>query len=642
MNQNFIQKKETATGQKKVHRVVLLESNIQEAMTILPFAEKFIHEKLGRLIILSVLSIPADEKLSQMAAKASRLREEMTAFISRDLPSTTRVRTLVRTEKEIWEGIRENIIEDKVDAVFAHWNALSIASLQSEPVQDHPLMKLPCEVVVVRPSCSVADTGIWGTDTDILLPVRGTINSSLMLRVSDSLARLVDGTVTLLHVSSPGARETTDSYTAQFTPALYGLENIKRSLIVKGELPDAILNEVADHETIIIGVPDIESKPADWLPALINTLLEDQSKTLILVKDRKPAFTAPDAADIPSRIREHPLAVVVDKWFAENTYHSQEFADLDRLLAFKKEQDLTISLGLPSLNEEETVGNVITTIQNELMKQVPLLDEIVLIDSGSTDRTRQIARELGIRVFLHQEILPETGAYHGKGEALWKSLHVLSGDIVAWIDTDIKNIHPRFVYGILGPLLVNRRIQYVKGFYRRPLRRGDKLVAGGGGRVTELTARPLINLFFPELSGLIQPLSGEYAGRRSALEQLPFFTGYGVETGLLIDLLHKFGLKGIAQVDLVERIHHNQLLPSLSKMSFAILQVVINRLEKRHAIQLLNQVNLTMNLIRYSQLRGYFLEQEEIQEIERPPIQTIAEYQSRRERYATGRIKTRG
>jgi glucosyl-3-phosphoglycerate synthase len=448
--------------------------------------------------------------------------------------------------------------------------------------------------------------------------------------------------VTLLHVSSPGARETTDSYTAQFTPALYGLENIKRSLIVKGELPDAILNEVADHETIIIGVPDIESKPADWLPALINTLLEDQSKTLILVKDRKPAFTAPDAADIPSRIREHPLAVVVDKWFAENTYHSQEFADLDRLLAFKKEQDLTISLGLPSLNEEETVGNVITTIQNELMKQVPLLDEIVLIDSGSTDRTRQIARELGIRVFLHQEILPETGAYHGKGEALWKSLHVLSGDIVAWIDTDIKNIHPRFVYGILGPLLVNRRIQYVKGFYRRPLRRGDKLVAGGGGRVTELTARPLINLFFPELSGLIQPLSGEYAGRRSALEQLPFFTGYGVETGLLIDLLHKFGLKGIAQVDLVERIHHNQLLPSLSKMSFAILQVVINRLEKRHAIQLLNQVNLTMNLIRYSQLRGYFLEQEEIQEIERPPIQTIAEYQSRRERYATGRIKTRG
>jgi len=640
MNQNLLPKKETAPSQKRIFRVVLLETNVQEAMTILPLAEKFIHNKVGRLIILSVLSIPAGEKLSQMAAKASRLREEMTTFLSSELPSTIRVRTLVRTESEIWEGIREIIIKDKVDAVFAHWNAFSIASLQSEPIQDHPLLKLPCEVIIVRPSCSVAETGIWGTDTDILLPVRGTLNSSLMLRVSDSLARLVDGTVTLLHVSSPMTREITDQYAAQFTPALYGFEKVKRSLIVKGELPDAILQEVADHETIIIGASDNESQSAAWLPAFISTLLEDESKTLILVKDRQTPFTAPDVSDIPSRIRGFPLAVVVDKWFAENTYHSQEFADLKRLLAFKKEQDLTISLGLPALNEEETVGNVITTVQNELMRRVPLLDEIILIDSGSTDKTRQIARELGIQVFVHQEVLPETGSFHGKGEALWKSLHVLSGDILAWVDTDIKNIHPRFVYGILGPLLVNRRIQYVKGFYRRPLRKGDKLVAGGGGRVTELTARPLINLFFPELSGLIQPLSGEYAGRRAALEQLPFFTGYGVETGLLIDLLYKFGLDGIAQVDLVERIHHNQPLPSLSKMSFAILQVVINRLEERHAIQLLDQVNLTMNLIRFSLRRGYFLEQEEIQEIERPPIHTIAEYRSRREKLASGRTRT--
>lgn len=639
MNQNLIHKSDLSPNQRRTYRVMLLEFNIQEARIILPLAENFTKDRRGRLIVLSVLSIASGEKLSPMATKASKLREEMTSFISHDLPTTPRVKTLVRTEKEIWEGIREIIIADKVDTVITHWNVLSIASFQSDTVQEHPLFNLPCEVIVVRPSCSVAETGIWGTDTDILLPVRGTLNSSLMLRVSDNLAHLVDGTVTLLHVSSPGSREITDKYAAQFTPALYGLDNIKRSLIVKGELPDAILQEVADHETIIIGSPDVESQPADWLPDFINTLLEDESKTLILVKDRQTGFTAPDITKIPSRIRGLPLAVVVDKWFAENTYHSQEFADLNRLLAFKKEQDLTISLGLPALNEEETVGHVITTIRSALMRQVPLLDEIILIDSGSTDRTRQIARELGIQVFVHQEVLPETGSYHGKGEALWKSLHVLSGDIIAWIDTDIKNIHPRFVYGILGPLLVNRKIQFVKGFYRRPLRKGDKLVAGGGGRVTELTARPLINLFFPELSGLIQPLSGEYAGRRSALEQLPFFTGYGVETGLLIDMLHKHGLEGIAQVDLLERIHHNQPLPSLSKMSFAILQVIIDRLEKRHAIQLLDQVNLTMNLIRYSQRRGYFLEQEEIQEIERPPIHTIAEYRSRREKLAAGRIR---
>ena len=226
-------------------------------------------------------------------------------------------------------------------------------------------------------------------------------------------------------------------------------------------------------------------------------------------------------------------------------------------------------------------------------------------------------------------MLTQYGAYHGKGEALWKSLYILNGDIIAWIDTDIKNIHPRFVYGILGPLLKNPRIMYVKGFYRRPLRQGDRLVAGGGGRVTELTARPLINLFFPELSGLIQPLAGEYAGRREALERLPFFTGYGVETGLLIDMLEAYGLHAIAQVDLLERVHHNQPLRSLSKMAFAIIQVVVRRLEDRHKIRLLEDVNKTMNLIRYGPNR-YFLETVEIIERERPPMITIPEYREKR------------
>jgi glucosyl-3-phosphoglycerate synthase len=260
------------------------------------------------------------------------------------------------------------------------------------------------------------------------------------------------------------------------------------------------------------------------------------------------------------------------------------------------------------------------------MDQIPLLDEMVLIDSGSEDQTRNIASDLGIPVYVHQEILPQYGAYTGKGEALWKSLYVVNGDIIAWIDTDIKNIDPRFVFGILGPLLDSPNVRYVKGFYRRPLRQGDKMVAGGGGRVTEITARPFLNLFFPELSGLIQPLSGEYAGLRSALEKLPFFTGYGVETGLLIDLLNKYGLEGIAQVDLLERIHHNQPLPSLSKMSFAIMQVVFSRLEERHKVQLLEQPNLTMNLVRFSKRRGYFLDQDEIHEYERPPMESIPEY----------------
>jgi len=303
--------------------------------------------------------------------------------------------------------------------------------------------------------------------------------------------------------------------------------------------------------------------------------------------------------------------------------------DLERLMELKEDQGVSISLALPALNEEETVGKVINTVKTALMDEVPLLDEMVLIDSGSEDKTREIAADMGIPVYIHQEVLPQYGAFIGKGEALWKSLYVVDGDIIAWIDTDIKNIDPRFVYGILGPLLDNPRIRFSKGFYRRPLRQGDKTVAGGGGRVTELTARPFINLFYPELSGLIQPLSGEYAGRRSALERLPFFTGYGVETGMLIDLLERYGLESIAQVDLLERVHHNQPLPSLSKMSFTIMQVVLSRLEARDKIHIYDESNLTMNLVRYSKRRGYFLDQEEIEENERPPMKSIPEYQQK-------------
>ncbi len=250
------------------------------------------------------------------------------------------------------------------------------------------------------------------------------------------------------------------------------------------------------------------------------------------------------------------------------------------------------------------------------------------MDSNSTDATREIAAALGIPVYIHQQVLPRYGARRGKGEALWKSLYVTHGDILLWIDTDIVNIHPRFVYGLIGPLLVNPRVQFVKGFYRRPIKVGDRLVAGGGGRVTELTARPLLNLFYPELSGVIQPLSGEYGGRRALLEQLSFFSGYGVEIGLLIDVATRFGLEVIAQVDLQERIHHNQPIESLSKMSFAIIQAVIRKLEQRYGWSILQEVNKTMKLIRYEPRRLY-LDVEEIAELERPPMNTLPEYRDK-------------
>jgi glucosyl-3-phosphoglycerate synthase len=327
--------------------------------------------------------------------------------------------------------------------------------------------------------------------------------------------------------------------------------------------------------------------------------------------------------------RSRSLPVIVDKWFAENTFHAHEFADIAKLLALKERHNLTISVGLPTLNEEKTVGTVIKRVKGALMDRVPLIDQLVVVDSDSEDRTAEIATELGVPVFRHPQILPETGSHVGKGEALWKSLHVLDGDIVAWIDTDISNIQPRFVYGLLGPLLREPKIQYVKGFYQRPIKQGDVLQAEGGGRVTELMARPLINLFFPELSGMIQPLSGEYAGRRELLEKLPFFTGYAVEIGLLIDILEQAGLAAIGQVDLERRIHRNQPLGNLSQMSYVILQGAIRKLEERHRIELLTEVGRGMKLINTG--KDHFnLEVREIGDEIRPPISSVPAYIERR------------
>ncbi len=329
------------------------------------------------------------------------------------------------------------------------------------------------------------------------------------------------------------------------------------------------------------------------------------------------------------------ISILVDKWFGENSFHADEFEQIDRLIERKQNRQVSISLALPALNEEATVGKVIRTLQRALMVEAPLLDEIVLIDSNSDDATRSIAEDLGVRVHIHQEILPRYGSRPGKGEALWKSLYVTRGDLVAWIDTDIVNVHPRFVYGLIGPLLLRREIMLVKGFYARPMRVGNRMQAGGGGRVTELTARPLLNLFYPALSGLIQPLAGEYAGRRSALEQLPFSSGYGVEIGLLIDTLEKFGLGALAQVDLLERVHRNQPLPALSQMSMGILQTVVRRLDRRYHTRLLQDVNRSLKVVQHHRGR-YFLDVAEIAELERPPIASLPEYRRRRRRAQGG------
>ena len=611
-------------------RILVPIKTEQEAEVLLPLAETITIERQGQLWILQDIQAPQDKPLSEAASSAIRMREVIIHMLSDETKMLAQIKTMVRVESSIWQGIWETVNEENIKMLIFAWKNEAMPDTAVGDQIDERLANPPCDVVSLRMADGQRGQQAWDSVKRILLPVRGGPNSTLVLRIGHALAQKTYAEISLLHVTQGEQHDQETQFFDEFYPAMRGLERITRSVTTKREVSRAIVDEALQHEIVVMGAPFYNVRSDGWSGPLLENVRNNIDSTLIIVKEHRRLPKPPVSRHEPiTQPVDRPVALVVDRWFATNTYHSREFSELDRLVALKEKQGVTISLGLPALNEEETVGNVIRTLKSALMEQVPLLDEVVLIDSGSVDYTREIASDLGIDVYLHQEILPEYGAFNGKGEALWKSLHVLKGDLIAWVDTDIKNIHPRFVYGILGPLLRVPHIQYVKGYYRRPLIKGEKVVAGGGGRVTELTARPFINMFYPELSGLIQPLSGEYAGRRSALESIPFFTGYGVETGMLIDLENKFGLSGIAQVDLLERIHHNQPLPNLSRMSFLIMQVVLKRLGERHQVHLLGEANLTMNLIRYGP-KHYFLEPEEIRENERPPMLNIPEYRRRR------------
>lgn len=332
----------------------------------------------------------------------------------------------------------------------------------------------------------------------------------------------------------------------------------------------------------------------------------------------------------------------ISDWIKNRTYHHSDFWDLKKLIKKKEERNLKISLCFPTLNEEKTIGKEVVLIKSELMDRYPLLDEIAVIDSGSTDKTLEVAQQFGAKTFLASDFLPEEGSMRGKGENLWKAIYLLEGDIIAYLDADISNIHPKFVYGILGPLLYNEDIKYVKAFYDRPLNFANSSGApkgkgkGQGGRTTEILIRPLFSQFFPELTGLIQPLSGEFAGYREVFEEIPFPIGYGVETSHLIDICQRWGLWSIAQTDLDQRVHRNQSTKGLGKMAFGILQTFWNRMEMYKNLGPGAPENYVMRQIELIEDIHQTVEYE-IREKERRPMIQVPAYQEKFGRQPTAK-----
>jgi glucosyl-3-phosphoglycerate synthase len=266
----------------------------------------------------------------------------------------------------------------------------------------------------------------------------------------------------------------------------------------------------------------------------------------------------------------------VHRWLRRRTYTATTWTAAD-LAEARRSQGTTVSVVLPALDEEPTVGAIVRAIREALVHDTPLVDEVVVVDSGSSDRTAAVAAAAGATVVDTASVLPAHGRVPGKGEALWKGLHATGGDLVVFVDADLVGFDPQFVVGLLGPLLTDPAIGYVKALYDRPLTTAEGIVPSGGGRVTELLARPLLNAWWPQLAGFVQPLSGEYAGRRELLEQVPFVSGYGVEFGLLVDLAGRAGVDALAQVDLGTRRHSHQSDAALGRMAGQILQTALAR-----------------------------------------------------------------
>ncbi|MGH3273108.1 MAG: glucosyl-3-phosphoglycerate synthase [Streptosporangiaceae bacterium] len=306
-------------------------------------------------------------------------------------------------------------------------------------------------------------------------------------------------------------------------------------------------------------------------------------------------------------------------WYHRRTSHWHDWP-LARLLELKERQGTRISVVIPARNEERTVADVVSSLGRELVGRSPLVDELVVMDSDSTDATAQVAARAGATVHRTRDVAPEFGSYAGKGEALWKSLLVTTGDLVVFVDADLTQWGPHFVTGLLGPLLADEQVRLVKGFYARVRTESDGSTSTEGGRVTELVARPLISLWWPELAAVVQPLAGEWAARRALMESLPIPVGYGVELATLMDTTARHGLDALAQVDLGTRAHRHQANHDLALMA-AELMVVAER--RRPAAARLEPGSVLRQFVRAE--NGEARQRSRpVPVLERPPVASVA------------------
>lgn len=332
-------------------------------------------------------------------------------------------------------------------------------------------------------------------------------------------------------------------------------------------------------------------------------------------------------------IDERTLGIVdAAEWFKHRSYDCRKFS-VEELARRKGGLGLTVTAVLPCRNVADTVGGIIDEIHavNERVSaKSPLIDQILAVDADSEDGTSEVAVKHGAEVFSENELMSDHGGAHGKGDAMWRALSVARGDLVMYIDADTKDFRPELAYGVLGPILHVPQIRYAKAAYRRPFKSGEEMQEDGGGRVTELSAKPLFNLFYPELAGFVQPLAGEFVADKDLFCSIPFMTGYAVETSIMIDVLKQVGLAAMAQVDLGTRQNRHQSLRGLSRMSYSVLRAVARRMREDGRLRTSNEPNSPDSLSQFSDYLhavatadGLALNEYVEELVERPPINEV-------------------
>src|SRR3989475_11151392 len=404
----------------------------------------------GEVVVASAIEVTGDAPLASAQPDARARRRALDALAG-ELPGR-HLRSLVTVARVGWDAIREACATERPDLLVIGWRrpGWDVLGTTIEEILRLP----PCDLAVVKGRPAHAKR--------ILVPVRGGRYAQLAARLGIELARSEGGSVTLLHVAERGGGKKPQTLYQLLGERAYD-ERVERLVTRSGDPAKVIRDELSEHDAIVFGATGREGARDPLGP--VGQAIIGEARNAVVVRTSaplaSPVFVERTRLPAERAERSRVLGEIVDKWFAENTFSSTEFADLRRLVEAKERQGLPISVGRPTPNEEATIRKVIRAIRSRLVERFPVVDELVVVDSRSDDRTREIAEEEGVPVFIHDEILPETGSYRGKGEALWKSLQILTGDIVVWVDTDVTSAHPKFVYVIVGPLLLRPDLQIV-------------------------------------------------------------------------------------------------------------------------------------------------------------------------------------